>query len=540
MVTLLEQVSIHAWLIQHKIKNEKGDPIDFYDHPFLFDIYRDRAQHLCAMKAAQVGLSTLEILKNLWDAKFRKMDIIYTLPTDEDVNVFVGGKVNRIISQNPVLMEYTKDKDSVEQKKIGESMLYFRGTWTKKAAIMVTADRLVHDEKDSSKSDVVKDYQARLQHSKHKQVHTFSHPSTPGTGVDVEWQVSDQKHWFVTCPHCEKKQYLSWDLEDEKKMSVDLERKIFVCRACRGELSDDVRRRGRWIAKKPESKRSGYWVPLLICPYVSAEEIIDKFNDPDQTEEFFYNKILGLPYVGKGNKLTNALLMQNLNDGILTPDADERIVIGVDTGLKIDYVMGGQKGLFFHGEADDYDVLERHMDRWKKAICIIDQGGDLIGPRKFAAKYPGRVFLCLFSEDRKTKELVRWGKKEEQGAVTADRNRMIQLVVDEFSEARIPLQGQESDWYEYWLDWNNLSRKKITDATTNAFKGFKWIRSGRDHKALATVYWRIGMFRFGWGGSKRVVAQNATAQNPIQQNDHGRFNATPYKPFQEKSNDWRD
>lgn len=539
-MALLEQISIHAWLQQNQIKNEKGEIIDFYDHPFLFDIYRDNSQNLVVMKAAQVGMSTLEILKNFWDAHQRKMDIIYTLPTEQDVNVFVGGKVNRIIKQNPILLEYTKDKDSVEQKQIGESMLYFRGTWTAKAAIMVTADRLVHDEKDSSKQEIVKEYQARLQHSKYKQTHTFSHPSTPGSGVDVEWMQSDQKHWFVTCPHCNKDQYLNWDLDNPDKMSIDFDKRIFVCRGCRGELSNDVRRRGRWVAKYKNRKYSGYWVPLLICPYVSAGEIIDKFNDPDTTEEFFTNKVLGLPWVGKGNKLTRELLMQNLSPDILTPDTNERVVIGVDTGLKIDYVIGGINGLFAHGEADDYDVLDSFMRRWPKAICVIDQGGDLIGPRKFAQRWRGRVFLCLFNSDTKTKQLVRWGSGDENGAVTADRNRMIQLVVDEFSDSLIPLQGEENDWYEYWLDWNNLSRRKEVDSVTGAFKRYAWIRSGRDHKALATVYWRVGISRFGWGGgSKRVKAQRVATQGIVKQTDQGRFIAQPWTPPQ-KETDWRD
>ena len=45
------------------------------------------------MKAAQIGMSTISILKNHNDAKNKKLDIIYTLPTDQAVSVFVGGKV---------------------------------------------------------------------------------------------------------------------------------------------------------------------------------------------------------------------------------------------------------------------------------------------------------------------------------------------------------------------------------------------------------------------------------------------------------------
>src|SRR3990167_3796057 len=221
---------IIPWLLKEKIKNEKGDRLDFTNHPFLFDIYRDQSQLLTIMKAAQVGLSTTSIVKNHHDAKRLKMDIIYTLPTDKDVGVFVGGKVNRIIANNPSMLKDVADKDSIEQKQVGNSMIYFRGTWTKKAAIMVTADRLVHDEKDSSKLDVIADYQARLQHSKFKQIHTFSHPSLPETGVHSDWLKSDQKHWHIVCPACKYWQTLTWDTENPEEMSVDLERIIFSCK----------------------------------------------------------------------------------------------------------------------------------------------------------------------------------------------------------------------------------------------------------------------------------------------------------------------
>jgi hypothetical protein len=57
----LAQLSIHAWIQENKIKNEKGDAIDFTNHLFLYDIYRDQSAHLTSMKGAQVGFSTLAV-----------------------------------------------------------------------------------------------------------------------------------------------------------------------------------------------------------------------------------------------------------------------------------------------------------------------------------------------------------------------------------------------------------------------------------------------------------------------------------------------
>jgi hypothetical protein len=546
---------VTAWIYALDIKNEKGERIDLLEnHAFLRAIYEDKSQNLVVIKAAQIGLSTLEILKNIHDAKFHKMDIIYTLPTDGDVGVFVGGKVNRIIANTPKLQEYTIDKDTIEQKQIGQSMIYFRGTWTKKAAIMVTADRLVHDEKDSSKQDVVRDYQARLQHSKFKQTHVFSHPSVPNNGVDIEWQLSDQKEWFIKCTHCNYEQYLSWNTEDTRKMSIDIERGIFICKKCKGELSDNDRAVGRWLARKPGAKWSGYHVSLLIAPWVKAKEIVDKFQDPKQTIDYFYNKVLGLTYAGSGNSVT-----QNMVMGIISKEKNQykgRLIIGVDTGVKLRYVIGNKEGLVGFGQMDDYmpdeinklllsSTLEYFLKKFENSVMVIDQGGDIIGSRKLAKKYPGRVFLCHYARDRKTLQLIRWGDKDESGNVNVDRNRMLQLVIDEMREKRWRLfNGTEADWYDYWLHWSHIYRVKSEDQT--GMETYQWLRSDRDDWVHATVYWRVGIDRFGAQGalveSEFVPEKNSYMVNPDQTVNFNPDDMFRWEKFDENRDDgdWRD
>lgn len=544
----LADQSIHAWIEENGIRNEKGDPIDFASHPYLFHIYADDAQNLCVMKGAQTGLSTCEILKNHYDAKKDKMDIIYTLPTDADVQVFVGGKVNRIIAANPCMLEDVDDKDSIEQKQIGKnSMIYFRGTWSKKAAIMVTADRVVHDEKDSSKQDVVRDYQARLQHSKFKQTHVFSHPSTSGFGVHEEWEQSDQKKWFIKCPACNKHQTLSWNMEDPSKMSIDIKERVYICKKCKKTLTDDDRRRGQWVARVENAKFSGYHVPLLIAPYVSAGEIIDKFNDKKQTKDFFYNKVLGLPYAGSGNTVTQDTILGNLSEAQIAPQG--RLVCGVDTGIALRYVVGSRAGIHSYGEVKDYmpdevnklkleDTLEYWLKKFPDLVMVIDQGGDIIGSRKLRAKYPGRVFLCMYRRDRKTMSLIQWGKDKESGSVLVDRNRLMQMVIGEFKDRKIPLYGTFGDYHDYWLHWSHIYR--VVEEDELGMPTFVWKRNDRDDWVHATIYWRVGMDRFG---SEGMVIQGQTgAQAPksymIQPGHKVAFN--PEEFFDEyEQDDWR-
>jgi hypothetical protein len=486
-IELYSTKNINIFNKYYQIKNEQGAVLDFKQHNYLWDIYKADDQKLVVAKGAQIGFSTLAIIKSLWMAKNNCLDIIYTLPTANDVKDFVGGKVNRIINQNEIFQEWVKDKDSVEQKRVGDNVIYYRGTFTERAALMVSADLIINDEEDRSKQDIIEQYASRLQHSKYKMEWHFSNPSVPDYGVDRWWKKSTQNHWFIKCSHCSTRQYLDWP------DSIDLDRKIFICKHCKQELSNEDRRKGEWIYKYKDKDFKGYWINLLMATWTSAKEIIDYYNE--KGEEYFYNMVLGKPYIGGGNVVLQDTIFRNLTDNI--NDRQDRIVIGVDTGHKFHYVIGNKKGLFFYGESDDYSILEKYLNMWPRSIIVFDQGGDLVAPRKMREKYVGRVFLCSYAVDRKTMQLVRWGKGKEDGNVIADRNRMIQLVIDEFNDKRIPLQGVESDWWDYWLHWKNMYRVQEED-NLGILKN-SWKRNGDDHWAHATIYWRTGMDKFGLG-----------------------------------------
>lgn len=436
----LENFSIINWIQKYGIKTEDGTPYDFRNHMFMYEPLQVMARadkDLVTYKAAQIGFSTASILGTFWVAKNKRRDMIYTLPTASDVKDFAGGKINRIIAQNPILREWVKEHDTIEQKSIGDNIIYYRGTFTQKAAMMVSASLIAFDEIDASDQSVIEQYETRLQASEQKTRWYFSHPSVPGNGVAKHWEKSDQRHWIIKCGECEKEQYLSWP------DSFDLDKKIYICKHCQKEITDDMRRKGRWLAKFKNREMVGFWIPLFICPWVTAKEVIKLYSE--KSEEYFYNKVLGLPYVGSGNKPTIDMIQNNLKDEVHPHDG--RIVIGCDTGLTQYYVLGNDRGIFYYGKSKGYDEIIKYMKRWKNAIVVFDAGGDLVKPREIKEMFPGRVFLCHYSVDRKTMQLVRWGKKKEEGSVNADRNRMIQMVIDEFKGKRIPIFGSMDDWY---------------------------------------------------------------------------------------------
>lgn len=491
------------WVLKHKIKNEVGFPIDFTKRKFLYEIYNDLSPKQVILKPPQVGMTVCNTLKSLYVAKKLKRQIIYTLPTQGDVSDMVGGSFNRIIAQNPILMDWVKDHDTVEQKSVGESMIFYRGTFTAKQAMMIPSGLNIHDEVDASDANVITQYETRLQAQEDGGWRWyFSHPSLAGHGVDVYWQQSDKKEWFIKCNNGHE-QTLSWP------ENINIERGVYVCKSCGCEIEDSERILGYWRSTSL-GEFSGYHISQLMLYNKSAKDIIKAFNDPQKDKQYFYNYVLGLPYIGSEDRIEPNVVLRNCVD-IVNPQ-ESRVIIGADTSHGINYVLMNKDGVFFYDRAetitaskDPYDVIKGYLKQFERSIAVFDQGGDLIGVRKLQAEYPGRVFLCFYQKDRKTVEMVDWGEDEEYGKVRVDRNRMMTLVVEQLRDTgRIRLNGTKEEWADFAAQFNNIYREKIIvdskpgkDDRTLLGNEYVWKRNGHDDYVHALLYAIVGLQKYG-------------------------------------------
>ena len=166
----------------------------------------------------------------------------------------------------------------------------------------------------------------------------------------------------------------------------------------------------------------------------------------------------------------------------------------MDLGLPNWCVMGNKYGLFSAGAVQGYDEVRAALKRWPKAIVVADSGGDLHASRQLKEDHPGRVYLAYYRADRKTMQLITWGQNEESGKVMIDRNRLLQLVMDEFRAKRIPLRGKREDWQEVWSHLCNMYRTVQEDALGQ--ERYVWERSGHDDLIHSIGYWRVAMDKF--------------------------------------------
>ncbi len=254
-----------------------------------------------------------------------------------------------------------------------------------------------------------------------------------------------------------------------------------------------------------DEKWSGYWIPLWINPMFSAKKIA--VYKRTKTPEYFANFVAGQPYVNANDMLSQSKLEQCLSKEINGQEG--RTIIGLDTGHNLHYTLMNKQGIYHHGYCpsvaenpragyDPYDEIDKMLWENKNWMLIADQGGDLIGVRKLQAKYPGRVFLCWFSKETKDQKLIRWGENEKVGAVYVDRNRVIQLTVDQINEGRLTFNGPAEDWKLFFQHAMNIYRaKELTDENEPTY-GWRWVwmRKGPDHYFLSMIYALIGMDRF--------------------------------------------
>jgi len=483
--TAAESINPLAFLHNNKVLNENGSLIEFKDHRYLIEPYADMAEEQVAIKAAQVGWSTLAINKSLWVSRYLRANIIYTLPSKSVVKDFVTPKVDPIIISNKVYQNMVGRTDSIALKSIGDRFVYFRGSFEESSAISISAHILINDELDRSNQKVLRTYQSRLDDAKRERpdlgfIWQFSNPSIPGFGVDDKWQKSDQKHWFVKCLRCKYDWYLKFP------DNINFKTKQYICAKCHKTLTDDDRRGGRWV-KKRTSDISGYWVSQMMVPWHSASKII---KDSEGDKATFYNFTLGLPYVSSDTSVSRKTITDCLAPGT-NPMTD--VAMGVDNGVMKTVVIGNAYGIFKIYETENWEDVKNDILRYN-AYCVIDALPYPRTPIKLAQEIKRKVFVHYFDTSEKKKiDIIEWGEDKNRHVVKSERTKIIDMVVGEFKDKDIIFNLTLTDLELYISDWGQVYRS--IERNPQGIDKAKWltIDGRRDHYCFATILWRIAM-----------------------------------------------
>lgn len=494
-----------AWISFNKFVTENQKPIEFDDHRFMIDPMTDDADDVVGKKSAQVGWSVGEILRSIHSAEHEDRNIGYILPTKNVVDDFVKPKVNPLISSNSEISKIVHD-DSISLKKVGDRFIYFKGAFSQSSAISFSIDTLVLDEYDRMPSmTVVNTFDSRLQASKHPKRRRFSNPSQVGFGVDGLYNDSDQRHWMVTCD-CGHISWMDWDKAGSEAEGVninhyvDRERKIYACGKCDQEISDEDRRMGRWLAKYPNVKRHGYWFSQMMAPWVSAERIIEQYEESNI--EFFHNFVLGKAYTPSDMIVDRAAILR-----ACSPSNINRInvAIGVDQDAGGQYYVAmTTQGVFDHGYVDSWDKIE-HLKLMYNAIVVCDPNPYSTTPKQMADKYTD-WYNCYFKNIDGMSALQWKGSN-----VYADRTRLLDIVANEIVNAKVLFRERPHALEDVIAHWTNIYR--TTEEKEDGRIKSTWMKKEgkQSDYPFAMAYARVGLTRLLNGESDLI---EPTPENP--------------------------
>lgn len=543
----LESSNILAWIFNNQIKTERGVPLTFNRHSFMIDPYLDWTPEQGVRKASQCGWSTMTNFKLFYSARFGipeygvpAANVIYTLPSDQDVNAFVPSKTNLMIKNNPVIQDYLRDEngkvdtDSIQRKKIGDSMVYFKGTRSKTAALMLSSDLNIHDESDRSEQSIIGEYESRLANSLYKGRWIFSNPSAPNMPADLMYLDSDQKHWFIKCEQCGYWQYLDWFKLSEHEFKkdprnphcfIDDTNGLYVCGSCARPITDENRLRGRWVKKFQNKKISGYWVSHFMYSWIPAADLVNV--EKKKSKAYFMNFVRGLPYIGSDVIVDSQTIVQNI-----VLDADKKwergkVAMGVDNGDIKHYVIGDKDGIFECGKTKSWDDIERLIQKYEP-ITVIDLNPYPNMPRELARKYrptgksKWRVYCSFYIQQSKNYEIIDWGDGDKAHMVYPVRNLVFDDLIAYIANGNLKFYRPKSYWEEYISQWETMYRGDFVGTRRADEVGLGspqqpmqgvWLSStGNDHFAHATLYYYVALSKIISGGGKILQTPDALSQ----------------------------
>lgn len=114
-----------------------------------------------------------------------------------------------------------------------------------------------------------------------------STPTIKDSSPIYEWYLkSDQRQYYVMCPHCGHEHVWTWSLvkwdKDDNGTVLPMTARI-ECPKCgkseRGSYkpNPDVLQKGRWKASNPDSRIKGYHINSLYSPWVNLFSLVEEF-----------------------------------------------------------------------------------------------------------------------------------------------------------------------------------------------------------------------------------------------------------------------
>lgn len=499
------------WALKYRVM---GKPFPgkwtFDHHPWLKGIMDCDAERVIGEKAAQMGYTEAALNKSFYTIDILGGHVGYILPANKpDASDFSSGRVEPAIEACEHLEKIFDDVRNVGYKRAGLGGLYVRGSKSRSQLKSFPAELLILDEIDEFVQDNIPMIYERQSGQPEVSLFELSTPTVHGKGIDANFLLSTQDHFFFKCPCCSRMTELIFPdclvIAGEDSTSPRIKETHLQCKECKGRLEHETKMdwlqldNCEWVKQFDDRLYHGFHVGQLYSmteePYKLAIAYLQGQSNPAQEIEF-YNSKLGMPHEIKGARI-NAEDIEDCKSDYKKQDvapANSLVTMGVDIGFPYCFVEITQ--WFIDSKAMTYDInlkttgkvlmekkvtamedLDELMHKYNVRYCVIDANPERRKAMEFAERFRGRVALCIYGSGRNTKQIT---VRSEELSITVDRTSWLDLALGRIKSRRLKLPVDTSVEYEDHLKALVRTYKKDENGNPMAY-----YVNGTDHDHFA-------------------------------------------------------
>jgi len=307
----------------------------------------DVTEKVVFMKSAQVGAT--EIMCNMvgYVIHHKPAPMMIVEPSLDMTKRLSRQRIQTMIDDSPALEERVKpnrERDSgntITLKEFPGGVLVMTGANSASSLRSMPVKYLMMDEIDSYPLDLDSEGNPleiaikRTQTFRNRKIFLASTPTVRNfSHIELEYENSDQRTYYVPCPHCNTQQILKWsNVTFDKDNPLDV---TYRCEDC-GVLIDEKYKlqmidQGEWIATKKHPVK-GYHINALYSPFTTWINIVAEFlkakNDSNLLKTWV-NTVLGETWEYQSEKVDSNVLLSSREDLSVLPPEILLLTAGVD------------------------------------------------------------------------------------------------------------------------------------------------------------------------------------------------------------------
>ncbi|WP_316897049.1 phage terminase large subunit family protein [Ralstonia mannitolilytica] len=326
-------LTVSEWADRHRVLSSKAsaEPGRWRTSrtPYLREIMdclspTSPIERVVFMKAAQLGATELGSNWIGYVIHHAPGPMMAVWPTVEMAKRNSKQRIDPLIEESPVLSELiapARSRDSgntILAKEFRGGVLVMTGANSAVGLRSMPVRYLFLDEVDGypldveGEGDAISLAEARTRTFARRKIFIVSTPTISGaSAIEREYEASDQRRYFVPCPHCSHRQWLRFEqLRWERGRP---ETAAYVCESCEAAIAEHHKtwmlEHGQWRAMAPGAKTAGFHLSSLYSPVgwrswrdiaVAWEAAVSKESGSAAAIKTFKNTELGETWVEEG------------------------------------------------------------------------------------------------------------------------------------------------------------------------------------------------------------------------------------------------